>query len=182
MNFDPEHPARVMNAATLINQDSGDTEWYTPPEIIAAARAVLGEIDLDPASSFLANVCVGAKRIFTETDNGLVQEWHGRVWMNHPFSAKGNPLWVRKLEAQYESGNVSEALCICFAATSERWFQPLARRPQCYLSPRTNYHLPDGTRKPGVTKGSVVTYFGCDLPRFARAFRGLGVTKTVFTA
>lgn len=166
-----------MNAAQLINQDSGDTEWYTPPEIIAAATAVLGAIDLDPASSPLANQRVKAARIFTERDNGLVQEWRGRVWMNHPFSREGNPLWVRKIVAEFEAGRVTEACCICFAATSEEWFQPLAVRPQCYLSPRTNYYMPDGTKKPGVTKGSVVTYFGARPQKFADAFRALGVTK-----
>lgn len=166
-----------MNAAQLINQDSGDTEWYTPPEIIAAATAVLGEIDLDPASSHLANQRVKAKRIFTEQDNGLVQEWHGRIWMNHPFSAAGNPVWVRKIVAEYDAGRITEACCICFAATSEKWFQPLAKRPQCYMSPRTNYYLPDGTKKPGVTKGSVVTYFGHDAGKFAAAFRSFGAVK-----
>lgn len=167
-----------MEAHQLINQDSGSAEWYTPPEIIAAATAVLGEIDLDPASSLIANERVKAKRIFTERENGLVQEWHGRVWMNHSFSAAGNPVWVRKIVAEYEAGRITEACCICFAATSERWFQPLAKRPQCYLAPRTNFYLPDGTKKPGVTKGSVVTYFGTDPAKFAAAFRAFGVTKT----
>ncbi len=166
-----------MQAHQLINQDSGSCEWYTPPEIIAAATAVLGEIDLDPASSFLANERVKATRIFTEEGNGLIQEWHGRVWMNHPFSAAGNKLWVSKLVEEYEAGRTTEALCICFAATSEKWFQPLALRPQCYLAPRTNFYLPDGTKKTGVTKGSVVTYFGNDLAKFALAFRSLGAVK-----
>lgn len=166
-----------MKAHQRINQDSGIAEWYTPPEIIEAARTVLGEIDLDPASSLAANMRVRAFRIFTEKENGLRHDWIGRVWMNHPFSKSGNPLWVGKLVGEFEAGRVTEAVCICFAATSERWFQPLAVRPQCYLSPRTNFLLPDGTIKPGVTKGSVVTYFGKDSAKFAAAFSGLGVTK-----
>jgi ParB family chromosome partitioning protein len=168
----------ARDAHQLINQDSGDTEWYTPPEIVEAARLTLGGvIDLDPASSLIANQRIRATKIFTITDDGLRQQWHGRVWMNHPFSAAGNPVWVRKLVEEYEAGRVVEACCICFAATSERWFQPLAVRPQCYMSPRTNYYLPDGTKKPGVTKGSVVTYFGPNPQRFADAFRRFGVVK-----
>ena len=51
------------NSATLINQDSGNFEYYTPPFIVEAARAVLGTIDLDPASSRQANLVVRARQL-----------------------------------------------------------------------------------------------------------------------
>jgi hypothetical protein len=66
---------------------------------------------------------------------------------------------------------------ITYACTSEKWFQPLLQKPQCFLSPRTNYYLPDGSVKKGVTKGSVVTNFGADVSRFREAFASLGVVK-----
>jgi len=53
-------------------------EWYTPAGVIEAAREVLGGIDLDPASSETANRTVGAPRYFTEEDDGLARDWHGR--------------------------------------------------------------------------------------------------------
>lgn len=164
-------------AAQLINQDSGDTEYYTPQPIIEAARRVMGGIDLDPFSSAAANERVKAGIYFHLGRNGLVMDWHGRVWMNHPFSRDLNSKCVLNAVEEYESDRVKALCCITFAATSEQWFQPLLRRPQCYLSPRTNYHLPDGRLKRGVTKGSVVTYFGGDLDAFAREFAPLGVIK-----
>jgi hypothetical protein len=169
-----------VNAAhQLINQDSGDVEYYTPIEIVEAAREVMGGIDLDPFSSPAANARVRATRYFTEAENGLLQDWVGRFWMNHPFSREMNRLCIEKACDEYTFGRATEGCCICFAATSESWFQPLAQRPQCYLSPRTNYYMPDGTKKTGVTKGSVVTYFGTNVQRFADVFRSFGFVKAV---
>lgn len=160
----------------LINQDSGDVEYYTPQPIIEAARATMGDIDLDPFSSFSANQRVRAAFYFTPEKDGLKQEWWGTVWMNHPFSREMNHKCIAKIEREFSAGSM-EGCCITFAATSEAWFQPLLHRPQAYLSPRTNYYLPDGTLKRGVTKGSVVTYFGANVAAFAREFSKLGVIK-----
>ncbi len=189
-----------LTSHQLINQTSSEVEYYTPVEIIEAARRVMGYIDLDPASSENANRIVKASQIFTARDSGLSRPWAGHVWLNHPFGRAekacepvclgrgkthvchdydfhGNAAWINYLEAQFTEGHVSEACCITYACTSESWFQPLIRRPQCYLTPRTNYRLPDGTIKKGVSKGSVVTYYGSDVASFAREFRHMGVVK-----
>ena len=57
-------------------------EWFTPPDIIALAVAVMCEIDTDPASCALANETVGAKVFPALADDGLKHEWQGRVWLN----------------------------------------------------------------------------------------------------
>lgn len=164
----------MPNAATLINQTSGKVEYYTPAEIVEAARRVMGSIDLDPASSPAANARVRATRIFTAADDGLSRPWGGKVWMNHPFGRKTNRPWIDKLVGEYRSGRVSQACCITFASTSEAWFQPLLDFPICFLSPRVNYLLPNGETLEGVTKGSCVAYLGDQLDRFVAVFRPLG--------
>lgn len=166
-----------MNNATLINQTSGKYEYYTPPEIVDAARRTMENIDLDPASSMEANKRVNALHFFTEEDDGLIQKWFGNVWMNHPFGRISNPIWINKMESEYLLKNIIQACCITFACTSEKWFQSLLKRPQCFLSPRTNYYLPDGSLLKGVTKGSVVTYFGENVNKFALEFEHLGEIK-----
>ncbi len=191
-----------MNSHQLINQDSGLTEYYTPNQILDAARQTLGGFDLDPASSPRANCRVQAARIYTTQDDGLSLSWHGRIWLNWPFGKSenvcqpgctkescrkrgyhltrrkpGNADWVNKLANEYKEGRVQAALCICFAATSEGWFRPLLRQAQCFLYGRTNYCLPDGGTLHGVTKGSCITYWGDDTARFAECFHPLGEIK-----
>ncbi len=166
-----------MDSHQLINQDSGDYEYFTPPEIVGAARKVMGSIDLDPASSATANLRIKASTAYYESGDGLQHEWFGNIWLNHPFSRKNNPLWITKLLLEYGAGNIIQSCNITYAATSEKWFQPLLHYPQCFLSPRTNYYLPDGTKKRGVTKGSVVTYLGDRTEEFKWVFSEFGVVK-----
>lgn len=139
-----------VNNAQLINQDSGNFEWYTPSNIVELARKTMGEIDLDPASSEAANLRVKANRYFS--DGALEKVWFGRVWMNHPYSKTNNPLFIRKLIAEYQSGRVLEACCIVYTATSERWFRPLLNFPICFIHGRTRFLLPNGDTKGGQPK------------------------------
>lgn len=197
--------AKKLKSHQLINADSGVCEYYTPKFIVEASREVMGTIDLDPASSETANLVVKANHIFTTLDNGLSEKWFGNVWMNHPYS-KGekaclevesfctkkickergyhihedipsNADWINKLASEYTRGNITQACCITYASTSEAWFRSLHKYPQCYLVPRTNYYLPDGRKKTGVTKGSVVTYLGSNVDKFAEVFSGFGEVK-----
>lgn len=165
-----------MEQHQLINQDSGNVEWFTPTEIIEAARKCLGVIELDPFSCAQANLTVKAERFFTQEDDGFDQSWAGkRVWCNHPFSRENNARIAKKVNWEYL--NNATIVMITFAATSERWFQPLLKYPQCFLHGRTNYLDKNGNKVKGVTKGSVVTYLGDNEEYFYQAFKDLGTIK-----
>jgi hypothetical protein len=70
----------------LLSQDSGDTERYTCPAIMEKVRFFFGQIDLDPASTKVANKTVQASRIITKKGDGLTKPWKAKtVWLNHPF-------------------------------------------------------------------------------------------------
>lgn len=161
-----------MNNSQLIHQDTGNVEWYTPAYIVDKAREVLGRIDLDPASCDEANKVVKASTFYTMDDDGLSKVWKGKVWMNHPFGKATNKKWIDKLVSSYEEGEVEEAICICFASTSEQWFQPLMRYTQCYVSPRVKYYSTSKAAAP--PKGSVVTYLGHNREKFYAVFHELG--------
>lgn len=68
-----------------IRHSTENNEFATPLWLVEKARYVLGGIDLDPASSHLVNREIGASKIFTLTENGLLQPcWNGRVFLNCP--------------------------------------------------------------------------------------------------
>ncbi|MCL2447879.1 MAG: hypothetical protein FWD17_02905 [Polyangiaceae bacterium] len=69
---------------------SESNEHYTPAEIVESARRVLGRIDLDPASSEVANAVVQAAQFFTYEDNGYRHCWSGTVFLNPPGGRSDN--------------------------------------------------------------------------------------------
>lgn len=159
----------------LINQTSKKVEYYTPPFILDLARATMGGIELDPASSLLANAYVKAERYFTIVDDGLKQDWIARsVWMNHPFSREGNPKWINKAVEEYQKGNAKQICLICWASTSEKWFQPLFNYPMCFIRGRFNFIDVNRELDGSPTKGAVVVYMGTNLHKFATNFKTIG--------
>ncbi len=58
-----------------VQHNSGLQEWYTPDGFVEAARDVLGEIELDPASSEAAQRTVNATVYYTKQDDGLAHDW-----------------------------------------------------------------------------------------------------------
>ena len=105
--------ARSMPDGNALKSDPND-EAYTPEWIIAAARMVMGGIDLDPASCAAAQEVVRADRWVGLPDDGLDVDWAGRVWLNPPWSAK-RP-WVEKL---LDSASVDQwAVCMSLDLTS----------------------------------------------------------------
>ena len=98
--------------------NSGNNEWYTPEKYIEAVRDVLGEIDLDPASSTYAQETVRAKSYFTPMDDGLAQDWHGRVWLNPPYAQPLISQFAAKMAGEVGAGRVPAAIMRGFALVS----------------------------------------------------------------
>jgi hypothetical protein len=154
-------------------KSSNSVEWYTPAKYIDAAREVLGDIYLDPASCEQANETVRASTFYTAADDGLARPWHGRVWMNPPYGAICGA-FVAKLIDSYQGGEVESAVALLNAySTDVSWFQSLWDFPLCFTDHRISFASPVH-RTSGSTTGSVFVYLGPDPDRFTAVFAQFG--------
>lgn len=164
-----------LSTRELLEQ-SENNEWFTPLRYLESARAVMGGIDLDPASSEAANLIVGADRIYTLETNGLVQEWSGRIWLNPPYGGLVAKFAVR-LREQFEAGRIQAGILLVNSHPTEtKWFQAMLRRyPVCFTDHRIDF-TNDDPEDPGggSTHGSAFVYLGDAVALFAAEFIGYG--------
>ena len=124
-------------------------EWFTPRYVFD----VLGcEFDLDVAAPIDGPRHVPAKEWFCESDNGLLQKWHGFVWMNPPFGGRNG--LVPWLDRFFAHGN---GIALTPDRTSAPWWQNAADIADAMLLVRgkVKFERPDGTI--GKSPGSGVT-------------------------
>ena len=153
---------------------SDQNDWRTPRKFLVAARAVLGAIDLDPATSAEANETVEAAQCYTEDDDGLTQPWKGRVWLNPPYGGQAR-LFVERLVREYEVGNVTAALALVNSHPTETaWFQQLFRYTICFVRGRIDFGGPSRAVSSTSTHGSAIAYLGKDVEGFHREFSQFG--------
>lgn len=171
-----------------------DIERYTPPEIVAAVKDTLGQIDLDPATTTLVNsTFIRAKRYYTEQTNGLDREnslWNGKVYINPPgnkgFSNPGagndkpRAFWERLIieyQAKRVTGAIFLAFNIEFLQRSQNWNHAMVQYPFCIPAKQLIfYREKNGVLKPGDYPefSSAIVYIGNNVTRFTRAFANIG--------
>lgn len=162
---------------------SASPEWHTPPELVEAARATMGGIDLDPASSDRANVVVRAAQYFTRRDDGLAKLWRAdRVFLNPPGGIDPDReskqrRWWFALSKAWAHGLVEQAVFVCFSIellqTTQAWPVPgpiPLDFPLCFPASRVKYWR---VRKGALAPGKCPPHASCIvfLPPRSRAER-----------
>jgi phage N-6-adenine-methyltransferase len=162
-----------------VTHNSGENEWYTPPQYLNAARTVMRGIDLDPASSDFANQTVQAARYHTINDDGLTQPWTGRVFMNPPYSGDLVSRFITKLCQHVDDADITQAVVLVNNATETAWFQALLERADaiCFPKGRIRYLDSTGQPKQSPLQGQAFLYFGNDRGAFIQHFSPFGVTR-----
>lgn len=154
-------PPPHINRPGIPQHSSKSNEHFTPPEVIEAARALMGGIDLDPASCEEANRIVKADEFWSVEHDGLAiaatDGWHGRVFLNPPGGKMHfvdglwrqmprNPetgrqdgpgtssamVWWNTLVDEWEADNVTEAVFVCFTLEMLRLTQRCHRPVQFF--------------------------------------------------
>lgn len=107
----------------------GDT-WFTPPGVFAALGLTF---DLDPASPRGGVPWIPVDRYYTEDDDGLLQPWEGRVWLNPPYS-KPAP-WIERLKHH------GDGLALIPADTATSWWHAhvIASDQVCFIRHRLRF-------------------------------------------
>jgi len=102
---------------------SRSDDWPTDPAAFAKLDERFGGFNLDPCASHENAKCA---RYFTRDDDGLRQEWIGRVFMNPPYG-RVIGAWMRKA---WESSQTTAELVVCLvpARTDTAWWHDYAVR------------------------------------------------------
>jgi len=137
---------------TAEKKKNTSNEWYTPPEIFELLK--FPQFNLDPASPGADKVpWIPAEEHYTE--NGLLKEWYGRVWLNPPYGHE-TPDWLNKLALH---GN---GIALVFARTDTLWFHTIACKADaiCFLAGRVRFVNENGKQGDAAQCGSMLLAWG----------------------
>lgn len=154
---------------------SKSDEYYTPSFIISAVRDTLGYIELDPASSLLANKVVMADKIYTKEEDGLVNPWNAEtLFMNPPYSKvlKFVTLFIQN----YSSRNVKTGIVLVKTDNSTKWYDLLLNNCSavCLVRKRIKFYDPINFSYNPPTFSSSIFYFGNNMSKFYQNFSDIG--------
>jgi phage N-6-adenine-methyltransferase len=175
----PERPHTTATNRPHVANNTGDNEWYSPQHIVDAARRVMGQIELDPASSEEANSVVLADKIYTATDSGLNKKWEGNVFLNPPYESALIGKFIDKLVESIEAKDVQEAVVLVNNATETKWFQLIATVSNfiCFPAGRVKFWHPRKESTP--LQGQAILYYGKNQEGFCEEFSPIGIVAKI---
>lgn len=188
LNVLKQYRARLLGAeykAALLHDkkfygdhENENEELFTPAVYIEAARKVLGEIDLDPASCEKAQETVKAKCFYSKSDNSLGREWAGRVWLNPPYSQPAISDFTSKLIADLNSGAITSAILLTNNHTDTGWFHNCESIAAALCFTRGRIKFIDAVKGEVMpTAGQCFFYYGGETQYFGEVFRDFGFIR-----
>lgn len=158
------------NFNTKTTENTTNT-WLTPRDLLNK----LGKFDTDPCAA-INRPWDCAKINYTIVENGLLQQWHGRVWCNPPYGKEAAAFVARM--AEHKSG-----LALIFMRPDTRWFQDHVLATARYiflLRGRVRFCRIDGTPGQAPNAAScIVAWDESELP-LLESLENQGMGKLVY--
>lgn len=172
---------------------SKSNSWFTPANICDSARAVMGGIDLDPASCAEANeLYVKARRYFTIANDGMARGWStSALWLNAPYGFRGldkstgiynhgASAWITKAITRFQAGTVEQAVILARGdSTAVRWLK--ANTITCDAN-RISFYRPGGAKGGQPVPGTILAYLGPEWAKFGFEFHKYGTILVPWAA
>lgn len=158
-----------------------DSELITNYDLVAAAHGIMSGIELDVASSKIANEYVEAEAFYTPSDDALNEtEWFGNVYLfppagtyywnerqekwrmtrgTSPTLTSSHDVWFRRLYREWYKQNIKQAVFFSNCPDMVRYDQRIFNFPICFLktAPILMRNSSNGV-KPHKTCTSIVVY------------------------
>lgn len=154
-----------MANVVLVNQDSGEKTWLTPRWIVDA----LGAFDCDPCCP-PQMPWKTATVMFTPIEDGLMQPWHGRVWLNPPYGKQALPFLSKMVEHVKHGGS---GIALLFVRTDNKaWHELIApyAKAVLFLRKRIKFCREDGSDlSSSPMPSALVAYSWADVDALVKA-------------
>ncbi len=110
-----------------IHFSSATDQWATPQDTFDKLNKIF---------NFETDVCADqhntkCENFYTESDNGLLQEWRGVCWMNPPYG-RGIGDWLKKAYDSCKENNAT-VVCLIPARTDTRWWHDYCVHGEVFL-------------------------------------------------
>lgn len=160
--------------------------WCTPESVLKPIRE-FAPIDLDPCSN--EHSTVGAKLEYYDKPgltSGLEADWHlaAHTFVNPPYGRGEQIKWVTKAFVEHKAGAKHITMLIPAAVETKLWRQVVwqSATAVAFWNNRIRFERHDGVADTGNKLPSALVYWGCDLPRFVKAFAPHATVVTAWTA
>lgn len=157
---DPRDYITINYRGGMVDKQCRNTVYITPDKILDPVRKFFGgSIALDPATE--SDNPTKAETFFTESDNGLEQEWSDRTFVNPPYG-KALKFFTKKIREEAGKGHTIVALLPGQRFETEYWQENILCRELGYcvlIRKRINFRRPSGEVAKGNPYGSMLYLF-----------------------
>jgi site-specific DNA-methyltransferase (adenine-specific) len=120
-----------MDKQTQVIMFSSKTgEWATPQDFFDKLNWRFGPFDLDPCADVSNTKCAN---FFTESEDGLSQDWEGFTAFVNPPYGRGIDKWIKKGYDESRKKNTKVVMLIPARTDTKYWHQYVMRADEVYF-------------------------------------------------